>query len=213
VTKIAGFHLRCNVARRLALGAAGVLLVFAVAACGRSHSADTQSLDNSGISYSAVKQIDAMNVTAAEIQEILTTHNAGFSDDDCVQIVQVFHRRGQPFKSGNAVAALIQSGMDERTILGLANLNELGPAYGEYEAMHLAGLSDPIVLAVAQRRSDHEPVLSGASLAGLKNTGLRGSTLLELARRGVPDGAAKAIISLRRRGASDSQILRRFSGS
>jgi hypothetical protein len=190
-----------------------VVLAFAVAGCARSHSADTQSLDNSGISYSAVKQIDAMNVTAPEIQEILTAHNAGLADDDCVQIVQVFHRRGQAFKSGDAVAALLQSGMDERTIFGLAKLDELGPAYGEYEAMHLAGLSDAIVLAVAQRRSDNEPVLSGASLAGLKNTGLRGSTLLQLARRGVPDGDAKAIISLRRRGASDSQILRRFSGS
>ncbi len=165
------------------------------------------------MSYSSVKQLEAMNVTAAEIPEILKAYNGGFSDQDCVQIVRVFHSHGQAFKSGDAVAGLIQSGMSDQTIIDLANLNQLGPTYGEYEAMHLAGLSDSIILAVAQRRSDHEPVLSGASLAGLKNTGLRASTLLQLARRGVPDAKANAIISFRRRGASDSQILRRFSGS
>lgn len=200
-------------ARHFVVAATGVLLTFALGACARSHSADTQPLDNSGMAYSAVKQLNSMNVTAAEIQEILAAHNAGFSDDDCTQIVQVFHRRGQPFKTGDAVAALLQAGMDDQTILQLANLNELGSTYGEYEAMHLAGLSDAIILAVAQRRSDNKPVLSGASLAGLKNTGLRGATLLELARRGVPDTQASAIISFRRRGATDSQILRRFAGS
>lgn len=211
--KFPRFFLNRDFARLFTIASTGVLLAFALVACARSHSADTQPLDNSGMSYSSVKQLDSMSVSSAEIQEILTAHNAGFSDDDCVQIVQVFHRRGQPFKSGDAVAALLQAGMDDQTILGLANLNELGSTYGEYEAMHLAGLSDAIVLAVAERRSGNKPVLSGASLAGLKNTGLRSTTLLELARHGVPDTETNAIISFRRRGASDSQILRRFAGS
>lgn len=199
--------------RRTALAAIGLLVALALAACGHTHSADTQPLDNSGMSYSVVKQLDAMNVTAPEVSEILQAYNGGFAEDDCVQIIRIFHGRSWEFKGGDAVAALVQSGMSDQTILGLAGMNQLGPTYGEYEAMHLAGLSNAIILAVAQRRSDNEPVLSGASLAGLKNTGMRGSTLLELARRGVPDGDAKEIISLRRRGASDSQILRRFSGS
>ncbi|HTU34396.1 MAG TPA: hypothetical protein VMF66_11395 [Candidatus Acidoferrum sp.] len=200
-------------ARQITFAAAALLIAFALGACAHRHAADTQPLDNSGMSYAAVQQLNSLNVTRAEIPEILTAYNAGFTDEDCVQIVRLFHSRGQGFKSGDAVASLIQSGLDGEMILSLANLNQLGPTYGEYEAMHLAGLSDPIILAVAQKRDDNKPVLSGASLAGLKNTGLRGSTLLELARRGVPDTEANAIISLRRRGASDSQILRRFSGS
>lgn len=200
--------------RRITLAAAALVAAFALGACGsRSHAADTQPLDNSGMSYTAVKELNGMNVTGAEIPEILKAYNAGFTDEDCVRIVQVFHNRGQAFKNGDAVAGLVQSGLDGEMILSLANLKQLGPTYGEYEAMHLAGLSNSIILAVAQKRDDNEPVLSGASLAGLKNTGLRGSTLLELARRGVPDNEANAIISFRRRGASDSQILRRFSGS
>ena len=192
---------------------AALLVSFTLGACSHTRAADTQPLDNSGMSYTAVKQLNSMDVTKAEIPEILKSYNAGFTDEDCVQIVQLFHGRGQAFKSGDAVAGLIQSGLDGEMILSLAKLDQLGSTYGEYEAMHLAGLSDSIILAVAQKRDDKKPVLSGASLAGLKNTGLRASTLLELTRRGVPDTKAQAIISFRRRGASDSQILRRFTGS
>ncbi|MGH9736198.1 MAG: hypothetical protein ACRD8A_16595 [Candidatus Acidiferrales bacterium] len=202
-----------NRAHRITCAAAALVVAFVLGACAHTHAADTQPLDNSGMSYTAVKQLDSLNVTGAEIPEILKAYSAGFTDEDCVQIVQFFHNRGQPFKGGDAVASLIRSGLDGEMILNLAKMNQLGPAYGEYEAMHLAGLSDSIILAVAQKRDDNKPVLSGASLAGLKNTGLRGSTLLELTRRGVPDTEAHAIISFRRRGASDSQILRRFSGS
>lgn len=165
------------------------------------------------MAYDTVKQLDALNVTSAEVAEILKMYNAGFADADCVQIVRVFHARGEQVKAGSAVAGLVQAGMDDQTILGLAGLNQLGPTSGELEAMHLAGLSDAVVLEVARHRAENKPVLSGATLAGLKNTGLHASTLLELARRGIPDSEANAIISYRRRGASDSEILRRFSGS
>jgi hypothetical protein len=108
---------------------------------------------------------------------------------------------------------LIQAGIGEDTVLELAKLNQLGLGAGELQAMHLAGLSDQIVLVVAHHHAEGKPVLSGASLAGLKNTGLRESTLLELAQRGVPDSQADAIISARRHGANDAEVLRRFTGS
>jgi hypothetical protein len=213
VSELPDFRADVVLPSRAALVVAAALIALAAAACGHARTADTQPLDNSGMSYGAVKQLDDLKVTKPEIPEILNAYGGGFPDDDCVQIVRIFHGRGQAFNGGAAVAALIQSGMDNQAILELANLDQLGAASGEYEAMHLAGLSDAIILEVAHRRANGEPVLSGASLAGLKNTGLRGSTLLELARRGVPDADASAIISFRRRGASDSQILRRFSGS
>jgi hypothetical protein len=84
---------------------------------------------------------------------------------------------------------------------------------GELQAMRLAGLSDGVILEVARRRSEGRPVLSGASLAQMKNAGLSESTLLELARRGLPDSQAEAIVTLRRRGAGDAEILRRFTSS
>lgn len=165
------------------------------------------------MSYDSVKQLEALNVSNVEISEILKMHNAGLSDENCIRFVRIFHSRGQAFNAGDTVAGLLQAGMDTETILSLAGLSQLGPASGELEAMHLAGLSDSIILEFARHRAEGKPVLSGASLAGLKNTGLHGSTLLELTRRGVPDSQAGAIISFRRRGANDAQILRRFSGS
>jgi hypothetical protein len=190
-----------------------VLVAFALAACHRAPSVDTQPLDRSGMAYDSVKELETLNITNAEVAEILRMHDAGLSDEDCIRVIRIFHTRGQVFNSGDMVASLIQAGMNADTILALASLNQLGPASGELEAMHLAGLSDAVVIEVARRRADGRPVLSGASLAGLKNAGLHGSTLLELARRGIPDSQANAIVSFRRRGASDAQILRRFSGS
>jgi hypothetical protein len=101
----------------------------------------------------------------------------------------------------------------EAAILELAKLNQLGLNAGELQAMRLAGLSDAILLEVARHRAAGKPVLAGASLANLKNVGVRELTLLELARRGVPDSQAAAIISARRHGASDAELLRRFGGS
>lgn len=67
-------------------------------------------------------------------------------------------------------------------------------------------------MQVARRRADGKPVLSGASLARLKNAGVREPTLLKLVERGVPDSQAGAILSYRRRGASEREILRHFAG-
>ena len=164
------------------------------------------------MAYDSVKQLEALNVTNPEVSEILKMHGAGLSDEDCIRLIRIFHSRGRAFNAGNTVAGLIQAGMNDDTILELATLNQLGPTSGELEAMHLAGLSDAVVVEFARHRAEGKSVLSGASLAGLKNTGLRGSTLLELVRRGVPDSEANTIISFRRHGASDAQILRRFSG-
>jgi hypothetical protein len=198
---------------RRALVATALFLAFGVAACRRSSGVDTQALNNSGMAYDSVKQLRDMKVTAAEIGEILKMRDAGFPDTDCVQVVRAFHGRGQQFDAGSAVAGLSQAGMSDKTILELASLNQLGLSAGELEAMHLAGLSDAVVLEVARHRAAGKPVLAGATLARLKNMGVRATTLLELAHRDIPDSEAKQIISWRKRGASDAQILRHFSGS
>jgi hypothetical protein len=190
-----------------------LLLACGLAGCQGARGVDTQPLNNSGMSYNSVRQLEDLKVTSAEVADILKMHEAGFPDGDCVHVVQEFHNRGQLFGAGSAVAGLIQAGMRDQTILALADLNQLGVSAGELEAMHLAGLSDAVVLEVARHRADGKPVLAGATLARLKNMGVRAPTLLELTRRDIPDSEAREIISLRRRGASDAQILRRFPGS
>jgi hypothetical protein len=196
---------------------AGVVLfaafAFLCAGCKHIQPLDTKSLDAAGITFDTIQQLKALKITPPEITEIIAAHQGGLSDAGCVQVLQIFRGRGKAFDAGDAVGGLRQVGISEPAVLELVTIDQVGLGAGDLQAMHLAGLSDEIVLTVAHRHADGKPVLSGASLAGLKNTGLRESTILELARRGVPDSQAAEIIALRRKRVNDAEILRRFPGS
>jgi hypothetical protein len=181
--------------------------------CKRVQPLDTKPLDVSGMSYDTIKKLESLQITAPEVTELTKVRSAGFSDSSCIEVFQISHGRGEAFASGDAVAGLIRVGMREPSVLELARLNQMGLGVGELQAIRLTGLSDSIVLEVARHRAAGKPELSGVSLASMKNAGLRESTLLELARRGIPDSQAAAIIAYRRHGASDAEILRRYSGS
>jgi hypothetical protein len=172
---------------------------------------DTKPLDTAGMNYDAIQQLKTLNVTAPEVAQLATARQSGFSDTGCIAAVNVYRGRGQAFDAGGEIAGLVRAQVGEDTILELAKLNQLGLGAGELQAMRLAGLSDAILLEVARHRAVGKPVLAGASLASLKNAGVRELTLLELARRGVPDSQAAAIIAFRRHGATDAQILSRFA--
>jgi hypothetical protein len=192
-----------------ALCAAGLTF----AGCSRLKPVDTTSLDSSGMGYDAVQQLTALKITAPEVAQIAKARSGGFSDDDCVAILKIYRSQNRPFDAGDAVAGLAQVGMSDASILDLAKMNELGLGWGELQAMKLAGMSDAIVMGVARQRADGKPVLSGASLARLKNAGVREPTLLKLVQSGVPDSQAGKILAYRRRGASEREILRHFAGS
>jgi hypothetical protein len=190
----------------------GTLLAFGLTGCHHKSSANTQLLDRSGMDFASVQQIRGLNVTTAEIAEILKMRDAGFSDPSCVQAVQIAHNQNQPFRADDIIG-MKQAGMTEQMIFQLAAMPDFGMNAGELEAMHLAGLSDAIVMEVARRRAEGKPVLSGAALADLKNAGVRSATLLELVRHGVPDSEGKALLASRRHGAKDAQLLHHFTGS
>jgi hypothetical protein len=182
-------------------------------ACGSLTPLDTKPLDNAGISYSSIKELKRQHITAAEISEIVKVRQAGLSDEDCVTLLQIFHGRNEMFTAGDAIASLHQSGMSEGTVLALAGMDQVGLSYGELQAMHLAGLSDAIVLEVARHHAAGTPALSGASLGTLRNLRMDNNTLLELVRRGIPDSEAAEIIAARRHGSTDAEILRHFTAS
>lgn len=183
------------------------------AACHRAAPVSTLALDNSGMSYDAVQQLKELKISSSEVTEIVRVHDAGLSDEDCVQLVRIFRGGGEEFNASNTVTDLLRAGIGADVILELAKLNQLGLGAGELQAMHLAGLSDAILLEVARHHAQGRPVLSGASLATLKNAGFRESTLLEFTRHGVADSQLATILSLRRHRASDAEILRRLSAS
>jgi hypothetical protein len=190
-----------------------VLLGSFTAGCKQVQPLDTKPLDASGMRYDTIKKLELLQVTPPEISELVKARSAGFSDAGCLEIFQISHGLGEAFASGEAVAGLVRVGMREPSVLELARLKQLGLGVGELQAIRLTGLSDSIVLEVARHRAAGKSELSGVSLARMKNAGLRESTLLELARRGISDTQAADIISSRHHGASDAEILRRYSGS
>lgn len=192
--------------------AAAILIVCALlsAACQGLMPLDTSPLDSVGMTYDSIKELKALHISASEVGQIAKVRQAGLSDADCIELLRISHSRHQQFTAGDAVTTMHQSGMSEGTILGLANLDQLGLGYGELQAMHLAGLNDAIILEVARRHASNQPVLSGASLGDMRNLRIDNATLLELVRRGIPNSAAPEIMALRRRGAAETEILRHF---
>lgn len=197
--------------RRAQLVALAIALAFV--GCHNIPPVDTSPLDNAGMSYDAVKQLKALDITAPEVVQVATARQGGFSDEASVRVLRMYRSRKQAFDAGDAIAGLLEAGMSENTIVRLAQLNQLGLNAGELQAMRLAGLSDEIILEVAQHHAAGQPVLSGVSLATLQNAGMRESTLLELVRHGVPDSETREILALRRHGANDREILRHFAGT
>jgi hypothetical protein len=187
-----------------------IALSLLIAGCKHLQPLDTKPLDAAGVGYDSIKKLEALDITRDEIAEIVKMRSAGFPDDGCVAIVQIYHQRGKPFNAGEMVAGLTQASVREDTILELARMAQLGLGAGEFQVMRLAGLSDAIILETAKHQAAGTPTLSGLSLGKLKNSGLRPSTLLELVRRGIPDSATDQILAMRRHGAKDEEILRRF---
>jgi len=198
---------------RLLAGFLSFLAVtFLLAGCHRVMPANTVPLDSTGMNFSAIQALKSLNVTNAEVAQIVTAKQGGLSDNGCVALVRWARSRKEQFHTGENVAQLLQAGVSESTVLELAQLDQIGLWTGEAQAMRLAGLSDRIILEEARRRAVGQPVLSGASLANFKNAGMSESALFQLVRRGVPDSDAAKIIALRRRGWSDARILRLFPG-
>lgn len=189
-----------------------VAVFILVSGCSHLKPLDTSALDNSGMSFTTVQALKGLDITNTEVPQVAEARQAGLTDDDCVSLVRLARSRNEKFQSGDDVAHLLRAGISEPALMQLAQLNQISSWSGEAVVMRLAGLSDQIILEAARRHAAGLPVLSGASLANFKNTGMREATLLQLVRRGVPDNEAPTILALRRRGWSDVQILRRYPG-
>jgi hypothetical protein len=175
--------------------------------CKPAQKPNTEQADERAMWLDSVPQLKSLNVSNAEIAELSKAHEAGLTDPSSVVLIQLARDHKAPFADGESIADLLNAGSSEQTVLELARLNQLGLWAGEARAMRLAGLSDKIILAVAHRRSEGLPVLSGGKLGELKNTGVNDATILEMVQKGDSDQTATQYIAARERAAGGHKFV------
>lgn len=165
--------------------------------CNQLHKTDLTPLDRAGVWFQNVEQLRTLNVTDAEVQELIAARQAGVSDPACLELIRIAHGRNQPFVEGHAASSLVGAGMQEASVLELSRLNQLSLRAGEAQAMRLARLSDQVILSIAQRRAAGMPSLSGPTAAALQNAGFTEDQIVAEIKRGTTDGDANATLARR----------------
>jgi hypothetical protein len=197
---------RFRLGRRLPCGLLLASIVL-VCSCKPAQKPDTQQADQMAMWLDSVPQLKTLDVSNAEIGELAKAHEAGLTDPSTVVLIQLARDRKQPFADGQSIAGLLNAGLSEQTVLELARLNRLGVWAGDAQAMRLVGLSDKVILAVAQRRSKGLPVLSGEKLGELKNAGASDALILEMVQRGDSEQTASNYIAQRNRAAGGHNFV------
>ena len=197
---------RFRLGRRLPCGLLLASLVL-VCSCKPAQKPDTQQADQMAMWLDSVPQLKTLDVSNAEIGELAKAHEAGLTDPSTVVLIQLARDRKQPLADGQSIAGLLNAGSSEQTVLELARLNQLGVWAGQAQAMRLVGLSDKVILAVAQRRSKGLPVLSGVKLGELKNAGASDALILEMVQRGDSEQTASNYIAQRNRAAGGHNFV------
>ncbi len=176
-----------------------LILLLPLAACKHAEQQTTtaQALDEAGMWSNSVSELRTLNVSNAEIGELSKARQAGLSDPSCIELIKLARGRQQPFAGGQAIADLLATGSSEQTVVELARLNQLGLWAGEAQALRLAGVSDKVILAVAERRSQGLPVMSGGKIAGLKNAGASDAVTLDFIHKGLSDERVAEYIAQR----------------
>ena len=189
---------------RLLTPALLVASLMLLSGCKPSHPEDNDQAAVAQEWFSSVPELKTLDVSNAEIAELQKGHDVGLSDPSAVALIKLARSHHQPFKEGQIVADLLNAGCSEQTVLELSRLNQLGLWGGQAQALRLVGLSDKMILAVAQRRSQGLPVLSGVTLGELKNAGTGDAQILEMIEKGTSEQDAAAFISVRENAAGHS---------
>ena len=176
-----------------------LLVLLALPGCKRLKGTDTQPLDKTGMWYEKIQELKGLEITDAEMAEIIRLKQAGISDAACVEFLSQARVQQHPFTDADAIADLARAGVAEPTILQLGQMKQLPAWAGEAVTIRLTGLSDHVLLAVARRRVTGEPVLSGQVIAKLKNVEMTEAQILDFINRGTTDAQAEQIVTSKRR--------------
>jgi hypothetical protein len=173
------------------------LSLLLAAGCKQHPLTDYRPLDQAGMWSDTVEQLKKLNVSDAEVAQLVVLKNSGISDDACAKLVSMAHQRQQFFVSSNSVKSLSGAGFSETQILELANAGQLDTLSTEAVTLHLIGLSDATVQTILRRRLRNQPTLSSTEISRLKNTGLTEKQIVERVQNGMTDAQADKEIALR----------------
>jgi hypothetical protein len=196
---------------RLLSGALLLATALAPAACRHLEYVSLRPLEEAGFHYNAVHQLEQLDLTKPEVDELVKAVKGGVNDETCVLLIRVARGQKTRFAEGDAAASAHAAGIADPTIVELAQLRQLGPWAGEAGAIRLTGNSDRVIVVVAKRRAAGQPVPSGASLARMKDAGVSEATIIELVQNGINEEDATAIAFRKKKGWKDEQILHDFS--
>jgi len=158
---------------------------------------DYRPLDQAGMWSSDIEQIKSLNVNDQEIGQVVKLKQAGISDDNCVELVNMAHTRHHLFLSADSVTSLAGAGFTEPQILDIARGDKLDTVSIDAVTLKLVGLSDATVQLVLHRRLSGQQVLAAAQISRLKNTGLTERQILERINNGETDEQAEKEIRSR----------------
>jgi hypothetical protein len=175
----------------------GLALTVILGGCQSHPLTDYRPLDKAGLWSSSIQDLKKLNVTDAEIAQVVSLKNAGVSDDMCISLVSAAHEHQHPFASATAAGNLNGAGFSDEQILAIAKSDQLDALSGDAVMLRLVGLSDPTVELILQRRMKGLPTISSAEIGRLKNTGLSEKDILARVQSGMTDAQADAEASAR----------------
>jgi len=146
---------------------------------------------------SDIEELKGMNVSDAEIAQVVKLKQAGISDDGCVELVNQAHVHKHLFTSADSAASMVGARFSESQVLELARADKLDAISLDAVTLKLIGLSDATVQIVLQRHLNGQPVMASAEISRLKNTGLTERQILERINAGETDAQAEKEINAR----------------
>jgi hypothetical protein len=167
----------------------GVSLLLA-SGCQKHPLTDYRPLDQAGMFSGSIEQLKTLNVSEAEIAQMVKLKQGGVSDDTCVALLSAAHAKQRLFNSADSVTNLAGASYSEQQILEFARAGQLDSISGDAVMLRLVGLSDNTVQTVLHRRLQGLSTLGSTSISRLKNTGLSEKQILERINGGMTDEQA-----------------------
>ncbi len=165
---------------------------------------DYRALDKAGMWTSGMEQLKKLNVSDAEVTQLVALKTAGLDDEMCVALVAAAHGHQHPFASAESAKRLNSAGYTDEQILAIAKNDKLDALSGDAVMLRLIGLNDSNVQMLLQRRIKGLPTLSSAEIARLKNTELSEKEIIARIENGMTDAEADAEAAAREKAQAHS---------